>query len=91
MCTVKTQAKRINPMNAVQALETLGCELELAELGDLRLDSVNRPDVDRIRQAIKNSFTPDSLRGEATKFWNSLMTKGPDSMAGGDTPQQGQL
>ncbi len=68
MCGNQDAGEAKNPMNAVQALETLGCELEFAELGDLRLDSVNRPDVDRIRQAIKSSFTPDSSREKATNF-----------------------
>jgi hypothetical protein len=76
-------------MNFVIELEFLGCQLERFELTDVKLDELNRNDLDRVRNALKTSFVPLSDSTELTNLWNTVMSKGPDSISGGDLPRKG--
>ena len=90
LCSViKSKASRIEPMNFVLELEFLGCQLEKFDLNDIKLDELNRNDLDRVRNALKTSFLTLSNTPELTNLWNTVMAKGPDSISGGDMPSKG--
>ena len=57
-------------MNFVLELEFLGGQLEKFELTDIKLDDLNRNDLDRVRNALKTSFLPLSSTPELTNLWN---------------------
>ena len=56
---------------------------------DVKLDELNRNDLDRVRNALKTSFLTLSDSTELTNLWNTVMSKGPDSISGGDLPRKG--
>ena len=90
LCTLLGEKNvQINPLNAVVELELLGNRIDVSQLMEVRLDSLNRNDLDRIRNSIKSNLVRHSDQTEAINFWNTIMAKGPDSIAGGETPTMG--
>jgi hypothetical protein len=90
LCTLLDERRvQINPLNAVVELELPSNRIDFAQLLEVRLDTLTRNGLDKIRNAIKGNYVRHSDQTEAINFWNTEMARGPDSIAGGETPTTG--
>ena len=76
-------------MNTSGTLELLGGVLLSQDLLGIELDRLNRNELDRVRYSIKISLTRSSEDQDSVNFWNTIMARGPDSIAGGEAPVRG--
>ncbi len=81
---VEANPSKLNPMNTSGTLESLGGFLLAQDLLGIELDRLNRNELDRVRYSIKISLTRSSEDKDSVNFWNTIMARGPDSIAGGE-------
>jgi len=86
---VEANPSKLNPMNTSGTLELLGGFLLSQDLLGIELDRLNRNELDRVRYSIKISLTRSSEDQDSVNFWNTIMARGPDSIAGGEAPVRG--